>query len=90
MAEAVYALCFLTSVAVAVLLFRGYARSRARLLLWCGLGFIGLAANNLMLVLDLVVFPNIDLSVYRAATGTAGVALLAFGLIWDSSQEPEG
>jgi hypothetical protein len=87
MAEAVYALCFLTSAAVAVLLLRGYRRSRARLLLWCGLGFLGLCLNNVMLVLDFVIFPRADLSIYRAGAGFAGLALLVFGLIWDSSRE---
>jgi hypothetical protein len=86
MPEAVYALCFLTSVAVAILLLRGYRRSGLRLLLWCGLGFIGLCVNNLLLVVDLVLFPSVDLAIYRAAAGLLGIALMVFGLIWDSSQ----
>jgi hypothetical protein len=87
MSEAVYALCFLTSAAVAILLLRGYRRSRARLLLWCSLGFLGLCLNNLMLVLDFVIFPHADLSVYRTSAGLLGLSLLVFGLIWDSSRE---
>lgn len=85
MAELVYALCFLTSAAVSFLLLRGYRRTRTPLLLWSGLGFVGLCLNNLMLVLDLVFLPNIDLSLYRAAPATLGLLLLVFGLLWTDS-----
>jgi hypothetical protein len=83
-AEAVYILCTLTSAACAVLLLRGYARSGARLLLWSGLCFILLAMNNVLLFMDKVVFPNIDFGGWRTATALAGLALLAFGLIWEA------
>ena len=53
-AAAVYILCFLTSAACALLLIRSYRRSRARLLLWSGVAFVALAANNLLLVIDLL------------------------------------
>lgn len=86
MAEVVYVLCFLTSAAAAVLLLRGYWRSHARLLLWCGLGFVGLCLNNLMLIVDLVLLPQVDLSVWRVLPAVAGMALLVFGMIWDSSR----
>jgi hypothetical protein len=86
MAEIVYTLCFLTSAIVSILLLRGYRRSRVRLLLWCGLGFLGLCMNNLMLIVDLVLFPQVDMSLYRAVAGLVGMALLVFGLIWDSSR----
>jgi hypothetical protein len=79
----VYILCALTSIACAVLLFRGYRRSRARFLLWCALCFVGLAANNVLLFLDLIVFVNIDLSVWRSATATAGLMVLVIGLVWE-------
>jgi cytochrome bd-type quinol oxidase subunit 2 len=85
MAETVYALCFLTSAAAALLLLRGYRKSRARLLLWSGLGFAGLCVNNLMLIFDLVILPNLDLLLYRAASATVGLLLLVFGLLWENS-----
>ncbi len=84
MAEWVYILCFLTSTAVAVLLFRGYARSRRRILLWCGLGFIGLSINNAMLIVDLIIVPvTVDLSIIRQLPAVAGMGLMLFGMIWD-------
>jgi hypothetical protein len=85
MAEAVYILCALTSVACAVLLLRGYSRSGLRLLLWSGLCFVALALSNVLLFVDLVlVGPETDLSLWRTSIALLGVATLLYGLIWDS------
>jgi hypothetical protein len=83
MAEAVYILCALTSLACAVLLLRAWRRTRLRLLLWSGLCFAWLVINNLVLFADWVLFPELDLSLVRSATALAGVSTLLFGLIWD-------
>ncbi|HET9209109.1 MAG TPA: DUF5985 family protein [Thermoanaerobaculia bacterium] len=86
MASVVYALCALTSGLCAVLLWRAYRASRARLLLWSSLSFIGLACNNLLLFLDLVVFPtSVDLALYRGLMAAVSVMVLLLGLIWDSN-----
>ncbi|HEX2207484.1 MAG TPA: DUF5985 family protein [Longimicrobium sp.] len=84
MATLVYALCALTSLACAVLLLRGYVASRARLLLWSGLCFAGLAANNVILLVDKRVVPSIDLSLWRSLPALAGVAILLYGLVWET------
>ncbi len=84
MASVVYALCALTSGVCAVLLLRAYGSSRARLLLWSSLSFIGLACNNLLLFLDLVVLPTVDLLLYRSLLAALSVMVLLLGLIWDS------
>ena len=84
MSSIVYALCALTSLACAVLLFRGYRQSRARLLLWSALCFTGLFLNNLLLFVDLSMAPSVDLSVWRTLPALAGISLLVYGLIWDS------
>ena len=84
MAEAVYLLCSLTSIACAVMLFGGYRASRTRLLFWSSLCFAGLAANNVMLFVDLVIVPSVDLSVWRSGPALAGMAVLLFGLVWES------
>jgi hypothetical protein len=84
MSSIVYALCALTSLACAVLLFRGYRRSRARLLLWSALCFTGLFLNNLLLFVDMSLAPAVDLSVWRTLPALAGITLLVYGLIWDS------
>ena len=84
MATLVYGLCALTSLACAVLLLRGYASSRARLLLWSGLCFAGLAANNVLLLIDKSLTPTVDLSLWRSLPALAGVALLLYGLVWEA------
>lgn len=85
MASVVYALCALTSILCAVLLWRAYRASRARLLLWSSLSFIGLACNNLLLFIDLVVVPSVDLALYRSLLAAVSVMVLLLGLIWDSN-----
>jgi len=84
MAAAIYTLCALTSLACAGLLLRGYARSRSGLLLWSGLCFAGLTLNNALLVIDRFVLLNVDLSTARLVTAFGALALLVFGLIWES------
>ncbi len=86
MAEAVYILCALTSLACAVMLWRGYHRSRARFLLWSSLCFVGLAMNNALLIVDLRVLPAVDLSMWRTLPALVGIALLVYGLVWDAER----
>lgn len=83
MGPAVYTLCMLTSLACACLLVRSYIATRHRLLFWSGLCFVGLAISNFLLVIDLVIFPEIDMSLWRLAISTGAIALLLFGLIWE-------
>ena len=83
-ALAVHVLCALTSAACALLLLRGYRRVRQRLLLWSGLCFVGFALNNVLLVIDVHVAPETDLSLVRTLPALAGVALLLYGFIWDA------
>ena len=84
MAETVYILCMLTSITCAYLLLRSYRASRTRLLLWSSLCFIGLALNNMLLFADFMVGPSIDLSMPRNLAALSGLAVLVFGLVWDS------
>ena len=84
MAEAVYALCAITSIACAALLLRGWRRSGPRLLLWSGLCFAVLGLNNVLLFVDLSVVHDVDLTVPRTGTAVAGMLLLLFGLVWES------
>ena len=86
MAEAVYVLSALTSLACTWLLLRGFAATRVRLLLWSGLCFIGLALNNVILFFDKVVAPDIDLSTWRLLPAFVGVCVLLFGLIWEAGR----
>jgi len=84
MARLIYVLCALTSLACTWLLLRGYARTRARLLLWSGLCFAFLTLNNIVLYIDVEVVPSVDLSVVRAIPVVIALALLLYGLIWEA------
>lgn len=82
-ATTVYLLCFLTSAACAWLLGRSYLKTRTGLLFWSSLCFVLLAANNLILVVDLLVIPSADLRLGRLGFALAAVAVLLFGFIWE-------
>ena len=88
MEGAVYLLCAATALACGLLLVRGYRRSRARLLLWCGLCFLALFGENVVLFVDRVVFPKEDLLLAGRALGLAGVSVLLVGLVWDAPRRP--
>ena len=80
----VYALCAITATACAGLLLRAHGRSGARLLFWGGLCFAGLAVNNGLVFVDLVLVPRIDLLVFRNVAALASMAVLVYGLVWDA------
>ena len=80
---AVYLLCFLTSVGCVVLLARSYRRTGARLLFWSALCFLFLAGNSLVVILDLLVLKEVDLSLLRTGLSLAAVCMLLFGFLWD-------
>lgn len=80
----IYSTCMLTALLCAFLLFRAYNRTHHRLLMWSGLCFTGLTLNNLFLVLDKLVFPDIDFGIARSVTALFAMAVLLCGLIWDA------
>ena len=84
MPEAIYLLCAITSLASAGLLLRMWRQRRSQLLLWSSLCFVGLAINNAVLVIDLLVVPDVDLMMWRTAAALASAVLLVFGLVWAS------
>ena len=82
--QIVYLLCAVASLACVLLLARGYARSRARILLWSMACFVLMTINNLLLFLDLVIFPTVNLSPLRDLSGVLAVAVLVVGLLWET------
>ena len=84
MAGLIYGLCALTALLCAILLLLAYRRSHYKLLLWSGLCFAGLTLNNILLVIDKLVVPYYDLSVWRSATALVSLMVLLYGLIWDA------
>lgn len=84
MAEIVYILCAATSVFCAFMLFRSYRRARSRLLLLSTLCFVGLAINSIVLLVDLVILPDVDLRLLRTLPAFAAIFGFLVGLIWES------
>lgn len=83
MAAITYMLCALTAFACAWMLLRSYIRTRSRLLLWSGLCFVVLFLNNLLLIVDRLLFPEIDLGTYRLLAALMALLPLLYGLIWE-------
>jgi hypothetical protein len=81
-----YLLCTGTSGFCAFLSLKGYFRSHVKLLLWMGVCFIGLSLNNLMLLVDLKLMPEVDLSVVRSIPALIGLIILIAGLIFKNGR----
>ena len=80
-----YLLAVLTCLACTALLFRTYAASGTRLVLWTAFCFVGLSLNNVLLFFDLIVFPvAVDLRPWRHAAALAGLLCLIYGFILES------
>lgn len=84
MALIVFILCAITSATCSFLLLRGYSQTKVRLLLWSGLCFLGFALNNVLLIVDVQIIPNTDLSLIRTLPALIGACLLLYGFIWDT------
>jgi hypothetical protein len=83
MAQAVYLLCALTSLACALLLARAYRAGRVPLLFWSVVCFSALTLTNVLLFIDLVVIPDVDLQPMRSGVTLLGVTSLLYGLTMD-------
>ncbi len=78
-------LAVLTSLACMGLLFRAYATSGVRLLLWSALCFVFLTLNNVLVFFDVVVFPTeMDLRPYRLLAALVGILFLLYGFILEA------
>ena len=79
-AEIIYLLCAGTSLMAAFMLMRYYRVRRTPLLLWSCIGFAGLAVNNVLVVVDLMLVRDVDLSLIRTLAGVSGMVALVYGL----------
>ncbi|HEX3825941.1 MAG TPA: DUF5985 family protein [Sporichthyaceae bacterium] len=84
MAAWIYFVCAVTSIVLAVLVVRAWARSPVRLLMWIAMGFLGLSMENVVLFVDEVITVHTDLHLLREATALTALCVLLFGLIWES------
>jgi hypothetical protein len=81
--DLLYLLCFLTSLSCCLLLIRSYRRNKSRVLLWTAACFVLLAVDNLLVVIDLIVLPNVDLSLPRLLATLLAISTLLVGFIWE-------
>jgi len=79
----VYFLCFASSALCAYLLSNGFSRQRERLLLWSSLCFWFLALNNLLVFVDVILLPDLNLIPFRSITALAATGILLYGFIWE-------
>lgn len=84
-AEIVYVLCALTSMLSAFLLWQSFRKTGFRLLLWSSFCFVGLTFNNMILFVDTILLPQIDLGVIRTMPAVLGLSALLFGFIWETT-----
>jgi hypothetical protein len=87
MAEFIYTCSALVSIACCLLIFRSYARNKARLLLWIGMSFVFLALNSAFVYVDLILLPHLDLwgPIVRNALFALAGTVLVVGLAWELS-----
>ena len=80
----IYLLCLGTSLLCAYLLLRAYLRTRMPLLVRSSLCFALLAVNNLLVVVDILLLPDTDLTTLRLVASLAAVSVLLYGFIWEA------
>jgi hypothetical protein len=83
----VYALCGVTSLACFVLLLRHYLQARSTLALRSSIAFLCFAIANTLLFLDLIVWPELNLSVFRNLTNLAGAIVLLIAVTSDRGRD---
>jgi hypothetical protein len=84
LASLVYTLCAITSLLCAALLWRGFMKSRSKVLFWSGLCFSGLMVSNAVLVMDKLIYTEIDLLPLRLWITLISLLALLFGLIYSN------
>jgi len=80
MAAIIYGLCALASLFCTWLLLRAYREQRIALLFWCSLFFALQTVANTFLVIDKLMLPDTDLSIYRYGIAFMAVCILLYGL----------
>ena len=48
--------------------------------------FTLLAANNLVVIFDMVLYPDIDFRLWRNLFALAGISVLLYGFVWDQQE----
>jgi hypothetical protein len=86
MAPFVYALCAATSMVCFGLLLREHRRKHSPIAFKSSIAFLSFALANVLLFVDLVVFPEIDLRLWRNAITLVGVVVLVCAVTQDQER----
>jgi len=84
-ASAIYVLCALTSFGCTFLLITSHRKARSPLLLWSAVCFATMTLSCILLFVDLVLVPQVDLTDLRLGLNLIASASLTVGLIWNSN-----
>jgi len=87
MSDLVYLLCFLFAALCAGLLVRQYRIAPSPVLLWSAACFVFLALSNLLVVVDQLMVPELNLRPARLLLTLLAVGVLLFGFIWEAEQD---
>lgn len=79
--QIIYVLAAVTCLLCTVLLLRQWRRTHLKLLFWSGVCFLTLTAANVLLFIDLVLVPHVDLAIYRLAITLLAIIFMLYGLI---------
>jgi hypothetical protein len=84
-ASLVYLLCAVTSATCTWMLASKFRETKAKLLFWSAICFFGFTISNVVLFIDIVLLPTIDLFVLRTLPALIGALSLTWGLISEST-----
>ena len=76
MSSIIYGLCAIVAFLSAYLLLTAYRQQGHSLLLWSGICFAGFTINNILLILDKLVYLDADLSLYRTVVALGSVMVI--------------
>ncbi len=85
MASIIYALCAITGACCLFLLLRAFFHNKTPLLLWSACCFLFLTLQSIILFVDLVIAPQVNLALARTVVGFIGPFILLASLIWEQS-----
>lgn len=85
MSGIVFLLCMITSLMSGLLLWRAAHGPSRRLLTWSAVFFFGMAVNNAILFADIVVGPQLDLTLAANVVAVVSIFSLLYALIWEGT-----
>ena len=82
----VSSLCALTCWACSILLLRNYRARPGQVLLWTALAFCIFGISNVLLCVDRLILPEMDLGLLRQGVTLLGIACMLRGLVWEGTR----